>query len=544
VKFIAGLLIVFYAVLCGAQNPAPITNAAEDEEESERITNAAPGAAQAPAPASVTQAGAASTGAAVTASGDTNLPPAPVKDPAKCVIARLSFDGNLQPDVGGATIPVTFKRLSASYLEGVPVSEKLPRFVEGRSGNAVLVESAFANLLSVGQSCAAEIGAFKPFQGATLSISSDQPWQGKEALAVATKGETGEEGFSIEASVEKAFYTKENVSIVPAYYLASLYLKGQGNVKLTLKDVESGASSEPVYVDLPANWQRFSCAFGYSFKRMNVGANHDADWKTLLPPGTNLAAHLQLVCTTVDSQKLNFFADGLQIEQRNADSDGNVELSPHSWIVGAFQTTQEELAIDVKNDYFNTWKKNGSIAFWFKPLWEARDNSNEIILQIAKGQLFLSHERRKLNFSPAGVSLAPYDWRNNWHHMVVTWNEAGERALYIDGMDYPNAAGAMKPVKNPENIMAGDFIKNLSPNGALDELTLYNITLNSEQAKTLAAVEPAVKPAAASSPATPATELKQAEQPPVPVATVAVDQKTGSNQAPAAVGQDSEEESE
>jgi len=518
-KFFAGIFILFYAFACGAQTVKPTADVAEDEEETEQATSTASVAAQAPAP---------------------------VKDPAKCVIARLSFDSNLQPDVGGgATIPVTFKRLSASYLEGVPVTENLPRFVEGRSGRAVLIESAYANLFSIGQACAGEIGAFKPLQGAMLSISSDpgfakgyaeasQPWQGKEALAVATKGETNEEGFSVEAPVEKAFYTKEYAAIVPASYLASLHLKGQGNIKLTLKDVESGASSEPVYVDLPANWQRFSCVFGYSFNRINIGANHEADWKNSLPPGANIAAHLQLVCTTVDSQKLNFFADGLQLEQRNADSGKNAELSPHSWIFGAFQTTQEQLMIDVQNDYFNTWKKTGSIAFWFKPMWEARDSSNEIILQIAKNQLLLSHERQKMIFAPAGVSLTPYDWKNNWHHVVVTWNQAGERALYIDGMDYPNAAGELRPIKNPESIMAGDFTRNLSPNGALDELTLYNITLNSEQAKALATADPAVKPA----------ELKNPEQSPAPAAPVSTEQSTESKPTPAAVAPEEGEEGE
>jgi len=498
-KFLAAICVLFCALFCGAQTEKPAAAAAGDEKEIGQATNAASGAAQAPAPVSAvlqpTPSSPSSTGATATVSGETNAPPEPVKDPAKCVIARLSFDNNLQPDVGGSTIPVTFKRVSASYLEGVPVTENLPRFIDGRFGKAVLVESAYANLFSIGQADAGEISAFKPVQGATLSISPDQPWQGKEALAVATKGETGEEGFSIETPVEKAFYAKENVSIVPAYYLASLYLKGQGNVKLTLKDVESGAASEPVYIELPANWQRFSCVFDYPFNRINIGANHEADWKNSLPPGTNIAAHLQLVCTTVDSQKLNFFADGFQLEQRNAVPGKNAELAPHSWVTGAFQTTQEQLAIDVKNDYFNSWKKTGSIAFWFKPMWEARDNSNEIILQIAKNQLLLSHDNQKMIFSPAGVSFTPYDWKNNWHHMVVTWNTAGERALYVDGMDYPNAAGEARPIKNPESIMAGDFIRNLSPNGALDELTLYNITLNSEQAKALAAAEPKPGPA-------------------------------------------------
>ncbi len=475
---------------------------------------------------------------AATAVADTNAPPPPPKDPAKCVVARFGFDGSLQPDAAGTVMSVMFKRSSASYLDCAPVNENSPRFVAGRSGKALLVESAYANHFSISQSGAAEAEAFKPLPGTTLSISADKPWQGKEALAVATKGEGGEEGFSVEALVDRAFYTKENSCIMPVVYLASLYLKGQGNLKLMLKDVESGATGAPVYVDLPADWQRFSCVFAYPFSRKNIGAGHEADWKKSLPADTNITSHLQLVCATVDGQKLNFFADGFQLEQRNAEAGGKAALSPHTWVLGAFQAAQEQLTIDVRNDYFNSWKKTGSIAFWFYPLWEARDDSAEMILQVTTNQLCLSHSGRKLHFSPAGVSFGSSDWKNSWHHVVVTWNEAGERMLYIDGMDYPNAAGAVMPMNSPDSIAAGDFAKNLSPNGALDELILYNIALNADQAKALASAEPAVKPAESKPP-----EPVPAPAAPVVTAAPAVP-KTDSTQAPAKAEKDPDAEDE
>ncbi|MDO9541846.1 MAG: LamG-like jellyroll fold domain-containing protein [Kiritimatiellia bacterium] len=520
-KFITGIFPLLFGVLvCGAQDISPSADVSQVKEETGQATSAAPVTTQTSASNSpAIQINADLTGTVTLASGETNAPPAPVKDPAQCVIAHFSFDSNLQPDVGGGTtIPVTFKRESAAYLEGVPVSDNSPRFVEGRSGRAVLLESAYANLFSIAQSDATDTTAFVPIQGTVLSISPDQPWQGKEALAIATKGENSEEGFSAETLVEKALYTKESAPfIAPASYLASLYLKGQGNVKLTLKDVESGACGEPVYVELSDNWQRFSCTFGYSFGRTNIGANHEADWKNSIPPDANLSSHLQLICTTIDSLKLNFFADGLQLEKRLALSGKNIELSPHSWVLGAFQTAQEQLTIDVKNDYFKTWRKNGSIAFWFRPLWDARDGSWEFILQVAPHQFSLSHSGRKIIFSPAGVSFTPYDWGNDWHHIVITWNETGKRALYMDGMDYPSTSGTLRPLKNPSSIMAGDFARNLSPNGTFDDLTLYNITINSEQAKALQSAEPAAKPAELN-------ELKSPDQSPAPVSTVSTGQ--------------------
>ncbi|MFA7160307.1 MAG: LamG-like jellyroll fold domain-containing protein, partial [Kiritimatiellia bacterium] len=526
-----------------AAAPAPAAAAAAPSEVPAAQPAAAPGtSAQIPAaPAATAAAETPATGAASSASAPAEEPPPPpAKDPAKCVVARFSFDGSLQPEVGGSTIPVVFNRISSSYLDGTPVSEGAPRFIEGRSGKAVMLESAYGNLFSIGQSAASEAGAFKPVQGAALSISADKPWQGKEALAVETKGETGEEGFSAEALVEKAFYTKESGAIVPAYYVASLFLKGQGNLKLVLKDVDSGAASEPVYIDLQQEWQRFSCLFEYPFRRINIGPKHEADWRNSLPAGTNINSHLQLICTTVDSQKMNFSADGLQLEQRNAFATRSPELSPHTWVLGALSVTHEQLAIDVRNDYFKAWKKAGSIAFWFKPLWEARDNSLENIVEITKNQLMLSHDRQKLIFAPAGVAFTPSEWRNNWHHVVITWNEAGERALYVDGMDYPNTDGQALPMKDPETISAGDPARNLSPNGALDELVLYNITLNPDQAKALCASEPAPAARPAEAPAAPAA----APQPTPPEATAAAPQSPAAApaQAPAPAKDEEEEE--
>jgi hypothetical protein len=527
-RLIAGVFIIFYSLACGAQTVKPTVNPTEDEEEAGQTTGATPATAQAPASNSITaQVNIGATDTTATASGETNAPPAPAKDPAKCVILRFSFDDNLKPEMaGGNAIPVVFKRKSASYLEGVPVIANSPRFVEGRSGKALLLESAYLNFFSIAQSSAEEINAFKPLNGAALSISSEQPYQGKEALAVTTKGENSEEGFSAETLVTKASYTKESAPyIVPVSYLASLYLKGQGSVKIMLKDVESDTSGEPVYAELSASWQRFSCVFSYSFQMIHAGASRETNWVNSIPPGTNINTHLQLICTTADKQKLNFFADGLQLEQRYTTSGKNPEFSPHSWVLGAFQTDQEQLTIDVKNDYFNAWEKTGSIAFWFKPLWEARDSSAELILQIANNQLNLSHNYKKIVLSPAGVSFTPYDWKNSWHHIVIAWNEAGEHTFYMDGMDYPNTSGQAVPLKDADSIMAGDFIKNLSPNGALDELTLYNITLNAEQVKVLASAEAKVEPA------------KSPESAPAPVATnapTAISLPAATNQQPAA----------
>ena len=141
-KFIAVFLVMIYALACGAQTAEPVA--------------AAP---------------------AATAVADTNAPPPPPKDPAKCVVARFGFDGSLQPDAAGTVMSVMFKRSSASYLDCAPVNENSPRFVAGRSGKALLVESAYANHFSISQSGAAEaearLGALLPHEVDRIYLQND-----------------------------------------------------------------------------------------------------------------------------------------------------------------------------------------------------------------------------------------------------------------------------------------------------------------------------------------------------------------------------------
>jgi hypothetical protein len=527
-KFTAAIIVVLYAFVSFAQDaaapapaapivappPAPVVTpvapvitapvlapkaipapAVKPKAKTEAPATVQPAAPVSATPAQESAPVSPAAGAETTADSSAPTPPPPPKDPAQCLLARFTFDNSIQPDIGSrATIPTVFKRASTGCLDGAPFAENAPRFTEGRFGKALILEAGFENMFSAAQAAGADASAFMPLQNAVLAAVADKTWEGKECLSVTTPGANAEEGFAVEAAVEKAFYAKEAAAIVPAYYTASFYLKGQGNLKISLKDMESGTNSEPVYVDLPATWQRFQCTFGYQFKRINLAPEKEAEWRQSVT--NNIAAKLQLICTTVDAAKMNFFADGFQLEKRNL-VGGNPELSPHTWIPGGSKTALEQFAIDIKSGYFNTFKTNGTIAFWFKPLWESRDGSQECIMQIATNQLVLSHDVNKIMLIPAGAAFTPYDWKNNWHHIAITWSEAGERVLYVDGSDYPNTSGEFRLLKNPELLAAGDFKKCLAPNGAIDELTLYNAALTADQAKALASAEPAALPAPA-----------------------------------------------
>jgi len=432
---------------------------------------------------------------------DTNVAAAaaeskPPEDPVKNMIARFSFDAGIapEPSLSGLSIPVTFQRESPAILNGKKLDPNVPRLATGKFDQGLLLESAHANLLSPSQANAEEASMFQPLNGSALTGTSEQPWEGKQALSVTTKGEAAEEGMALELKVEKAQYN--GASIVPAYYVASVYLKGQGSLKLYLKDMDNDKSGEIVYVDLGNEWKRFACTLSYPFAVTNIGAKHEADWKTRLPPGTNIEAKAQLVIVATDSSKTTFYADGLQLETRNMPyARTGVGPSPHAWIPGGTALAKETIQMETKGDAFGRWRKNGSISFWFLPNWDARDGTQDITLQVMKNLMTLQHVSGKLDLAPVGIVFTPSDWQNTWHHIAITWDEEGQWMMYVDGLDYTSDGIMKRPLTTATDLSFGSVTMPEAPNGMIDDLMLFQITLTAEQVKALFAGE-LLKPAA------------------------------------------------
>lgn len=421
---------------------------------------------------------------------DTNILAAadskPSEDAAQNMIARFSFDAGITPDptVKGFEIPTVFQRESSAFLNGQELGAHKPRLVSGKFGQGLLLESAHANLYNPNQAGAEEAALFQALNGSALTETTDKPWEGKQALAVTTKGEAEGEGASLEIKVEKALYN--GTAIVPACYVASVYLKGQGNLKMFLKDMDSDKPGESVYVDLTDEWKRFACAFRFPFPATAIGPKHEADWKTLLPPGTNIAANLQLAIVTTDNSKTTFQADGLQLEMRHTPYAGTrAGPAPHIWIPGGQALTNETILIGTKGDAFGNWRKNGTISFWFLPNWDVRDGAQDTILQTVPSLMTLQHVNGKLQLAPGGTAFAPSDWQNTWHHITVTWNEEGAWVLYVDGLDYPNDEMAKRPMTSASAIVFGGTTPATAPNGIIDDLMLFQIALTPEQVRAL-----------------------------------------------------------
>lgn len=454
----------------------------------------------------------------------------PPADPQKNLILRFSFDNGIQPDV--TTIPAvnaTFTRQSSALLDDQPLNSHAPRLVAGKAGKGLLLEDAFANWLALDQAgVETDASKFTATNQATLAITTEQPWQGQQALRVTTAGAGSEEGFLTEAAVEKALYN--GTTIVGAHYVAALYLKGQGSYKLYLKDTIAGTNSEPVYINLTDTWQRYVCTYTYAFTAQGLGANHATDWKSYVPKETSINARLQLVCESTDAQKAVFDVDGLQLEARRFPYAAmNSSISPHRWIPGGTEIACEKFAFETSDKLFEPWVQSGSISFWFKPNWDPQDGTHETLIDLAPKLLFLEHMTLKIKLHPAGVEFAPYDWKDNWHHLAVTWTKEGDRVLYVDGMEYPNSSGEQAPLEKAAGLSTSSGLT-AAPNGVLDDLMLFQITLTPEQARALAAEE-LLKPAGATT-ADAAPAVKSEEKPKTEVSSTSAETKPPTPESP------------
>ncbi len=414
------------------------------------------------------------------------------------ILARFPFDTDENSDpAAGLAVPVLFTRERPGYTDGRPVPVNRPRLVKGRFGNGLLLEEAHANLLSRNQAAVegTTTSSFVCLKGAAIAFSTQTCWQGRQSLEVQTPGLTSDEGVGIALTTERARYNGQQV--VPAYTLASVYLKGSNALVLSLKEAGGGTESEPVIVQPNAKtWRRFFCAYAPQYPAADIGPGRASDWRGRLPDAPPLAIKLVFACVTLDRRQTVFHADGFQVEQRwlpfAAQGPG---ASPRSWAPGGAPAAQDAFSFATRGDAAAAWTQAGAISFWFKPGWELRDGTWDLLLRLAPAGLRLQHLRTMLELSPAGAECAPcpYDWQGTWHHLAVTWNPDGRRTLFVDGYDYPAARGELHPIPgDTDRLQLGAPEEGLAPNGVVDELILFRGELGLEEAKAIAAYTPAI----------------------------------------------------
>ncbi len=402
----------------------------------------------------------------------------------KSVLVRFPFDNGISQDSTTAfELGVKFRRESIAYADGKTFKEHEPKLVKGKNGNGILLESAYENLLPEGQASAKDVSLFKTI-GSEITVIKGNAYEGDEAISVLTKGEHPEEGLMLDLTVDKLMYLDNKA--VPVAYVASLYLKGNGNIKMVLKTADGEIQSEPLYESLTSDWKRFSCCIYFKEASYQIGAKHEQDWKTLLPSGTNIETKIEFHILTQDQNKMQFFADAFQMEARYLhypNTGGGA--SPHTWVPGKMRVKGDYFGFETRVDYFREFKKTGSMSFWMKPLWDVRDSTLDVIINMTPNALRLQHASSSFVMSPAGISYRPFDFKDQWHHVVITWNETGERKLYVDSMEYANQNEEKAPIKSLQFFNLGDGGSAL-PNAVIDDLILFESTLTAEQVSQIA----------------------------------------------------------
>jgi len=467
-SLVAALLI---AGPLAAQEPdAPAAAAPEQAPQAAEVERAA---AAEPAPAAGAEAVPAE--------------PQPPEDPAGQLLARFSFDAGMTPDgaESGPGLAAAFRRASPVAHDGAALAIDAPRFTDGRAGKGLLLESAGANLFSPAQAGADDLSQFQALNGASLSLVSDQAWEGERCLSISVPGEAEGEGVSVEAPADKALY--DGRSAVAAHYVASVYLKGQGSLMLTLQDAAGGEPGEAAYLDLSDEWQRVCCVYAFAFPSCALGAGREADWKTKLPTNSPaLGARLRLVIATSGSGAAVFQADGFQLEAHPMPYPRGSGPAPRRWIPGGASRAGETLRLDLASDFFRRWREAGSLSFWFRPNWDARDGTRETVFEVCTNLMVLQHVGGKLHLARAGAAFTPSEWQGVWRHIAVTWDADGQWVLYLDGLDYPNEALLQQPLKAATAVVFGGADGVTSANGVLDDLMLFACPLTADQVRDLA----------------------------------------------------------
>ncbi|NPV45399.1 MAG: LamG domain-containing protein [Armatimonadetes bacterium] len=133
-------------------------------------------------------------------------------------------------------------------------------------------------------------------------------------------------------------------------------------------------------------------------------------------------------------------------------------------------------------------KGQGTLSFWLRPNWAGDDGQDHGLVadqadyaSKALNTFYLWKDRHGLlRFdlaTPEGQALSAdvRSWRaGEWHHLAVTWSQAGELALYVDGNCVSRRQTPYDPVSWPRLILGGDFTGAGSADAAFDEVRIYS----------------------------------------------------------------------
>jgi len=331
----------------------------------------------------------------------------------------------------------TFTRASIAYVSAVQVAAGSPRYKAGKFDQGILIESGVTNLLSANQSSVeTDTTGFAAFAGGAISRDTAEDWHGTASLKTITPGSVVNEGFRT-----------SSIGVTASQdYTASVYLKGSGTVRLNLQELDSGdvhiGATSAEDITLLSYWQRFTV--------------------TRLFGATGVKARIRVF--TVGTAAITFYADGLQLEQREFYT---------SWQIG--DTARVDEALYIPNLGVSNLQE-GTIDVWLNVNEASKKTSvTSTILSIqgiSDGYIRFLHYTSaywRLVLSDGTTTKADLVSDGNtpdgWHLFTVTYNKKYGRAnLYIDKILY----GTISDAVFPSNLTANMYLGSLSTGFMID----------------------------------------------------------------------------
>ncbi|MCM8804073.1 MAG: LamG domain-containing protein [Candidatus Omnitrophica bacterium] len=406
----------------------------------------------------------------------------------------FSFDKGVQPDyaISGVKNSQFSRNSIATKKDGTDVSENIPILEKGISGKGIYLGNGVTNILLANQSDVEEgIDGFTSIGKAELIQSDTESWHNLASLQVKTT-KLLESGFSVSAKVTGGKYQivgPSTPTFVPNKYVFSIYLKGEGSLRIYLKDETNNITGKVENVILTKDWKRYWCYIDLES-----------------------SAEITFYCLNAEGKQITFFADGLQLEKKTPPgyygADRTV-IIPSPWTKGGSFREPDTLIYPANLTDFPF--EEGSLSFWFKPDYPVNDGEDHEFWQFAwnyfacRKQLYSElllwagreeQDGKSGSASAVRVFTPEIGWiPETWHFVVGTWsNKEGLIALYLDGKQIGKAKGwRTKNIWFPENPYHGigcsnvlnPAVKILRANAVLDDFTFWKKPLTCEEIKTI-----------------------------------------------------------
>jgi len=144
-------------------------------------------------------------------------------------------------------------------------------------------------------------------------------------------------------------------------------------------------------------------------------------------------------------------------------------------------------------------KAAGSIEFWYMPLWDPADPTQQPRMRTlasdelpanGPGHLWLLLDRGSLHFGIRGrrvlnIAAPIHRWRpETWHHVVAAWDREAGLRLFLDGEPAGQAEGRWAALPPSRTLYLGaDRYGGHRAEGLFDELRLYDRALTATDAE-------------------------------------------------------------